>query len=412
MLDYWSEAMSKRFWLIASMFYVGALLTNLAFVLGNECGFAFIPGAQPVYVGMIAVLLAFEWWAYRRFGANITRRVGVGLLVAHMVLFEVTSAFDCAATAVFLYLLIPFMAYLLINVWASIGSAAMYSIWFATYFQVFRIDSIEDYIFRTVIFELAMVFSIAMASVVKGVLVSQAEERRLHFELENAHHQLEAYATQVKELGATEERNRLARDIHDGIGHYLAAVTVQLEKALAFRLRDPSESERAILDAKQAAQDALRDVRRSVGALRQSTEFFSLTTALQDLVRRSSTDRLTVDLKVAGDEVGYSNSTLMALYRVAQEGLTNVQRHAEADQVKINLRIGKETAALTVYDDGKGFDLTELGSSSQEHQGLVGMRERLELAGGQLTVQSSFQSGTKLMAVVPKQPRSLSEGVT
>ena len=187
---------------------------------------------------------------------------------------------------------------------------------------------------------------------------------------------------------------------------------MQLEKALAFRLRDPSESERAILDAKQAAQDALRDVRRSVGALRQSTEFFSLTTALQDLVRRSSTDRLTVDLEVAGDEVGYSNSTLMALYRVAQEGLTNVQRHAEADQVKINLRIGKETAALTVYDDGKGFDLTELGSSSQEHQGLVGMRERLELAGGQLTVQSSFQSGTKLMAVVPKQPRSLSEGVT
>ncbi len=65
--------MSRRFWLIASLFYAGALLTNLAFVLGDNCGFAFIPGAQPLFMGMILVLLVFEWWAYQRYRANMTR---------------------------------------------------------------------------------------------------------------------------------------------------------------------------------------------------------------------------------------------------------------------------------------------------------------------------------------------------
>ena len=123
-------------------------------------------------------------------------------------------------------------------------------------------------------------------------------------------------------------------------------------------------------------------------------------------------DLLQVPLKVEGDEIGYSRSALMALYRVSKEGLTNVQRHAAADQTRITLRLGNETAALTVDDNGKGFDVTELVPSSQEHLGLHGMRERLELVGGQLTLESSSQAGTKLVAVVPKHPRTLSEGVT
>lgn len=408
--EYWSRAMSRRFWLIASLFYVGVLLTNRTFVLGDECGFAFIPDAQPLFWGMILVLLAFEWWVYRRYGANMTRRTGIGLLLAHMVLFEVTSAVDCTATTTFLYQLIPFMAYLFVNRWTAIGLAVLYSIWFAAYFQLFRVDSFGDYLFRTVTFELFMLFSLAIAGIVKEVLVSYAQERQLHSDLQKAHQQLEVYASQVKELGATEERNRLARDIHDSIGHYLAAVTVQLEKALAFRLIDSAKSERAIRDAQQAARDALRDVRRSVGALRQSGEFFSLTIALEDLVRRLSNDRFTIDLKVEGNEIGYSRSTLMALYRVVQESLTNIQKHAEAEQARITLRMGNQTASLTVDDNGQGFD-TELGSSSREHQGLRGIRERLELVGGQLTLDSNSQAGTKLMAVVPKLPRALSEGV-
>ena len=398
--------MSRRLWLIASFFYIGALITNLAFFLSGECGFAFVPGAQPLFVGMILVLLVFEWWAYRRFGDRMTRRTGVGLLIAHMLLFEVTLAVDCTATTTLLYLLIPFMAYLYVNKWAAIGLALLYSVWFSVYFSAFRVDSMGDYLFRAVIFGLSMIFSLSMASLVKGVLISQAEERRLHRRLEAAHSQLEAYAAQVKELGASEERNRLARDIHDGVGHYLAAVTVQLEKALAFLGSKPEMSELAIIDAKQAAREALRDVRRSVGALRQSSEFFSLTLAIKELVRQSASDQLTIDLKMEGSEIDFSKATLMTLYRVAQEGLTNVQRHSGADHASVSLQLGTDGAILTVADDGEGF---VVGGSSDQHQGLRGMRERLELIDGILTIESSPQGGTKVIAVVPKQQRSVPE---
>ena len=105
--NYWSAAMSRRYWVVSSLFYVGALLSHLAFVGGDGCGFAFISGAQPVFIGMIVVLLAFELWAYRRYGANMTQRAAVGLIVAHMALFELTAAVDCVATATFLYVPAP-----------------------------------------------------------------------------------------------------------------------------------------------------------------------------------------------------------------------------------------------------------------------------------------------------------------
>jgi len=186
-------------------------------------------------------------------------------------------------------------------------------------------------------------------------------------------------------------------------------VTVQLEKALAFRVNDPAKSEQAIRDAKQAARDALSDVRRSVAALRQTAEFFSLTLALQELVRQSANGGLAVELHVEGDEGVYAKSSLMTLYRLAQEGLTNIQKHAQASTVRIKVCLGSETAVLIIHDDGKGFDVTKL-TSSQEHQGLQGMKERLALVGGELTVESRNGEGTRITAVVPKQPQILIEG--
>ena len=73
----------------------------------------------------------------------MTQRAAVGLIVAHMALFELTAAVDCVATATFLYLLVPFMAYLLLNKWAAIGLAVLYSVWFSTYFRLFRSDPFE-----------------------------------------------------------------------------------------------------------------------------------------------------------------------------------------------------------------------------------------------------------------------------
>jgi len=184
---------------------------------------------------------------------------------------------------------------------------------------------------------------------------------------------------------------------------------VQLEKALAFRLNDPAKSEQAVRDARQAARDALSDVRHSVATLRQSAEFFSLTTALQNLIQQASNDELTISCQMNGDEAGYSKAALITLYRVVQEGLTNIQKHARAQKVQIRVSLGVETAVLTINDNGKGFNVAEQKAASSERHGLQGMRERLALVGGELRIESGDESGTSVTAVVPKQPPTLAK---
>ena len=137
-----------------------------------------------------------------------------------------------------------------------------------------------------------------------------------------------------------------------------------------------------------------------------------LTDALQDLVRHSPGDGLRIDLRVEGAESVYAEPSLLALYRVAQESLTNVQRHSQADRAEITLRMGDETAVLTVEDNGKGFDVPQNWEASKDHYGLRGMEERVQLVGGRLTIRSSGHTGTRLEVVIPRQPLHSSEGVS
>jgi signal transduction histidine kinase len=209
----------------------------------------------------------------------------------------------------------------------------------------------------------------------------------------------------VAELAATEERNRVARDIHDSLGHYLTAVNIQLEKALAYRNRSPEEAEQAIRDAKQSASEALQDVRRSVGALRSEADRFSLRQSLQQLVRGMDDGRFTINLSITGHEAGYTRPALMALYRVAQEGLTNIHKHAQATQVAVEVQLGEDEASLCLRDDGQGFDtemIEEWMAAPHGTFGLQGIRERLELVQGEMKLTSNAEEGTRLFVTVPR----------
>src|SRR5947207_5897144 len=101
---------------------------------------------------------------------------------------------------------------------------------------------------------------------------SRIRAEELLAEVERSHRQLQAYAERVAELATTEERNRVAREIHDGLGHALIAITLQLEKALVYQEKQPGIALQAVSDAKQVAKDALQDVRRSVSVLRAKRE--------------------------------------------------------------------------------------------------------------------------------------------
>jgi signal transduction histidine kinase len=237
-------------------------------------------------------------------------------------------------------------------------------------------------------FVIGMVFAVSMAAVAA--------------EAEAARRRLAVYADSVGELAAATERNRLARDIHDSLGHHLTAISVQLEKATAFRHRDEAASEQALTDARRSARSALAEVRQSVGTLRAGGPAFALAPAMAALVEGVRDRDLAVELDVAGDEGRYPGPALLALYRAAQEGLTNVRRHAGATRIDMTVRLDETCASLVVADNGRGFaaDQDEAGF------GLRGMRERLEALDGSLRIEAAPGLGTRLLVTIPRPART------
>jgi signal transduction histidine kinase len=244
-----------------------------------------------------------------------------------------------------------------------------------------------------------------MAQLINRERASRARAEQLLAELAVSHQQLQDYTEQAVELAAAIERNRLARDIHDSLGHYLTVINVQLEKALALRGSHPEQEDQAVRNAKSLASEALQDVRHSVSTLRATREGFSAHRALVTLLDNMQGSQPGIELRVEGSEDGFSPESLRTLYRAAQEGLTNIQKHARATKVKVELQLGSQEATLRLCDDGQGFDpiiLQDLVPGREGGYGLEGVRERLELIGGHFQLQSSPGAGTHLRASVPK----------
>ena len=254
-----------------------------------------------------------------------------------------------------------------------------------------------------VIFTLLLIFVNVIAGHIDRDQRSKEKMRQLLAQLEASHKQLQAYAGRVASWRPG-RANRL-RDIHDSLGHYLTAISIQLEKAQAYRERNPEAADRAIRDAKQTAREALQDVRQSVSTLRDAEDRFSLRQSLAGLVGRMDGGSLEIACHIEGDEGGYAGPVLAALYRAAQEGLTNVQKHARARHVQLDVRLGEAEACLRLRDDGVGFDsslLAEQAASPERGYGLQGLQERLELVRGQMHITSDAQSGTELTIIIPR----------
>ncbi|MBN1993016.1 MAG: sensor histidine kinase [Anaerolineae bacterium] len=258
---------------------------------------------------------------------------------------------------------------------------------------------------------LGVILIFYVAYLIRQERLNRRRAEQLVRELEESHRKLQAYAAQVAELATTAERNRLAREIHDSLGHYLTVINVQLEKALAFRNRNPEEAEQAVRESKRLARAALQEIRHSVSALRDTPETFSLSQALAELVDNMNTGQFSIALDIQGDEAGFSRHALITLYRAAQEGLTNIQKHAQASRVTVRVRLNAQEADLFIEDNGQGFDPHALTDKADTHYGLQGVRERLELIRGSLKLESAPGQGTSLLITVPKNPLVLVEQV-
>ena len=271
-------------------------------------------------------------------------------------------------------------------------------------------DKLEHNLSKHSIFVLALAFFLTMAFQAKRERDNRLRVEKLLSELEVSHRQLQVYAEKVAELATMEERNRLARDIHDSLGHYLTVINVQLEKAMVFRVRNPQEADQAVRDAKRLASEALQDIRRSVGTLRSSREPFSLVRALTGLADNLRCSQLSIELEIDGCEEGFSQQSMMTLFRAAQEGLTNIQKHAQASHVTMSLRFSDQQASLCIVDNGQGYDAGVLPDKAEIHYGLQGIRERLELIRGSIKLESTPGKGTKLFITVPGNPLTLVTG--
>ena len=402
-------------WLVPKPFDLGSSLLYIGVLIPYLYSFATQTGYDPslawwqavLMVATTAVLLAVDRIEYFVYGNETPNGAAVFLLLTRIVFIEILSWLDQFKYTPFLYLIVLFLACLYFGELAGYCLAALAWVVYFLKHQFYSPGWLSDgtELHYLVLFTVGIVLVITIARVVTKEKASRARAEELLAELEVSHRQLKEYAGQVAELATTRERNRLARDIHDTLGHYLTVINVQLEKALVFRDKKPEEADQAVSVAKRLASEALQDVRRSVGALRATQELPEFTPSLTKLIERVQSDTCTVELNMEGDELSFSKQGLLVLYRAAQEGLTNIQKHAHASHIWIDLHFEEQEATLILRDNGHGFDTARWQQAEPERDGgygLQGVQERLELVGGSLQVASAPGQGTTLRVTVPK----------
>ncbi|GAA0959019.1 sensor histidine kinase [Actinocorallia libanotica] len=218
------------------------------------------------------------------------------------------------------------------------------------------------------------------------------------------HHSRQAYVLEREQRAATEERLRIARELHDVVGHHLSLINVQSTAALRRLTRHPERGagqvEEALGAVKEASGEALRELRVTLGLLREAGEEPPTAPAagldrIEDLVAAARVAGLDVRTRVTGEPVSLPTEVDLAAYRIVQESLTNVTRHARAREVLISVEHGPGLVAVEVSDDGPGTAEHTSGT------GIMGMRERARALGGDLTAGPREGGGFAVRARLP-----------
>ncbi len=226
---------------------------------------------------------------------------------------------------------------------------------------------------------------------------SRREVERLVDKLESANIKLKKYADEVEELAIIQERNRLAREIHDGLGHYLTTIYMQLQAAEAIIDKDQRKAISAIAKAKAQSQNALIDVRKSVSALRYDPEEYeSFESVLLKAIRPCEWVGITPRLTMQGTEAKLTPTHRSTIFRIIQETVNNTCKYSKASVYEVNIDYNQgEKICLQIKDDGVGTEIFQGG------YGLLGLKERVELLNGKLEIQSSPHEGFQLDIEIP-----------
>jgi signal transduction histidine kinase len=287
-------------------------------------------------------------------------------------------------------------------IFGAANLAAWSGLLMAMRMPVATIVIVESYLASGIVFAL-------LATILLERYSNQTKQaERLLKELQSANLELKAAHQKETDLAIAQERLRLARDIHDGLGHHLTVLSIQLQAASKLVDRDPQAAAEVIGICRSETQAALEEVRNSVSIMRQSPEVDqSLPEALASLAQ--SFDRLTgldVSFELAGSAFDLAPIARQTFYRAVQEGLTNAQKHAKnAQHIDIRLVYEPQSVRLSVQDDGQGLSSGALPTPAGF--GLEGLQERVEQLGGVLRSGPGKTRGFELKICIPVRGNSL-----
>jgi signal transduction histidine kinase len=348
--------------------------------------------AEAILLVVIGVLLALvpnerdpKWRVHLYLGVQ-------GCLVAALLFLQ--PGFTMYPT---LYSLLSFQAVLLL-------SAKPGAFWIVAYNLVLVVGfflgfGLEEALYAGLVYAGINAFFGAFAGTLRRVDDARRESDALLQELREAHQQLQEYALRVEELTVVEERNRLAREMHDTIGHRLTVASVQLEGAQRICASDPGRAASMVGTVRGQVREALSELRNTVATLRTPVEAdLQLGSSLGRLINYyEQATGLTIHRVLPGEMPDLPDTHRLALYRAAQESLTNIQKHAGAEQVWLVLTVHDDVVNLLVSDDGKGLS----HSGDQGGFGLRGLRERADQLGGEMHLEPRSGGGTQLSFRLP-----------
>lgn len=366
--------LSSRFWALPTWQVVAVLVLWTIYVVNGTGGM------------MLHERFVARWYAgYAYFGVQLLVMAGLLLLTKDM-------------NGAIWVMILPIAAQSLAYTWrftVAICVILLGLMWLA----YFNGQPLGETLLDLLSIGVSVLFTLIFTSIALRESAARSQVQRLAVDLRQANHRLAEYATQAEELATMRERNRLAREIHDNLGHYLTVVNVQIEAAKTIMTTQPEKAQDALNKAQNLTQEGLAAVRHSVSALRESPlTNQTLAEALAQLVEEARESGLVTELSIAGEPAERDPKIELTLYRAVQEGLTNVRKHARASRVDITLRYGPQETVLTLQDNGIGADLAQKSSSSF---GLVGIEERVNLLNGRMHITTAPQQGFQFTITLP-----------
>jgi signal transduction histidine kinase len=261
-----------------------------------------------------------------------------------------------------------------------------------------RLEGMQEALMLMLVYGGGYLFFGIFGKALQDATYANERSQQLYDELQKTHAQLQQSVQQLEELAVTSERNRLAREMHDSIGHRLTVSAVQLEGAQRLIPQDPDKAAGIVGTVREQVREALAELRQTVTALRQPIEFdLPIGQALERLAASFETGTdLKVELTLADLPALYPQHR-QVIYRTVQESLTNIQRHAGATRAWVHLHAAQEILSLTISDNGKGLP----DSAPQQGYGLRGIQERAALLGGGSSFEARTGGGAQISVWLP-----------